>query len=110
MSKEVWSLIEAAGLKGPYVLVGHSFGGMIVRLIAPQCREREGPRPRRRRERRQGGDSGPHELEDPTKRLAWMSFAAPQTRTRHSTSRRLDGLPVDESLTVPWARHRRPWP
>lgn len=29
ISKELYSLVEQAGLKGPYVLVGHSFGGLL---------------------------------------------------------------------------------
>ncbi len=34
MAGEAHRLLEAAGIAGPFVLVGHSFGGMIVRLFA----------------------------------------------------------------------------
>jgi pimeloyl-ACP methyl ester carboxylesterase len=32
--RELHSLLEAAGIQGPYVLVGHSYGGRIVRVYA----------------------------------------------------------------------------
>lgn len=32
MTRELHRLLERAGIPGPYVLVGHSFGGLIVRL------------------------------------------------------------------------------
>ena len=31
---ELWTLLEAAGIGGPIVLAGHSFGGMTVRIAA----------------------------------------------------------------------------
>jgi pimeloyl-ACP methyl ester carboxylesterase len=34
MAREAWALFQAAGLRGPLVLVGHSFGGLIVQLVA----------------------------------------------------------------------------
>lgn len=34
--RELHTLLRAAGLRGPFVLVGHSFGGMNVRLYAHQ--------------------------------------------------------------------------
>jgi len=34
MVRDLHALLTAAGVPGPYVLVGHSFGGMIVRLFA----------------------------------------------------------------------------
>ena len=34
MAKETWSLLTAAGIGGPLVLVGHSYGGALVRLVA----------------------------------------------------------------------------
>lgn len=34
MANEAWSLFTAAGLHDPIVLVGHSYGGMIVQLVA----------------------------------------------------------------------------
>lgn len=34
MASELWRLLEAAGIDGPIVLAGHSYGGMIVRLAA----------------------------------------------------------------------------
>jgi pimeloyl-ACP methyl ester carboxylesterase len=34
MANELHALLEAAGEPPPYVLVGHSFGGMVVRLFA----------------------------------------------------------------------------
>jgi pimeloyl-ACP methyl ester carboxylesterase len=34
MADEAWRLIEAAGISGPIVLVGHSYGGLIDRLVA----------------------------------------------------------------------------
>ncbi len=34
MAKETWSLLQAAGISGPLVLVGHSYGGMLARLVA----------------------------------------------------------------------------
>jgi pimeloyl-ACP methyl ester carboxylesterase len=34
MVKELHRLLAAAGVPGPYVLVGHSFGGLLVRLYA----------------------------------------------------------------------------
>jgi len=34
MGGELWKLLQAAHVDGPYVLVGHSFGGMIVRVVA----------------------------------------------------------------------------
>jgi pimeloyl-ACP methyl ester carboxylesterase len=34
MADELHALLEAAGEQPPYVLVGHSFGGMVVRLFA----------------------------------------------------------------------------
>jgi pimeloyl-ACP methyl ester carboxylesterase len=33
ISKELKALLEAAGEKGPFILVGHSFGGFIVRVF-----------------------------------------------------------------------------
>lgn len=37
--KELRSLLQAANIKPPYILVGHSYGGMIVRLYASQFPE-----------------------------------------------------------------------
>ena len=34
MAEELHGLLKAAAIDGPYVLVGHSYGGMIVRLFA----------------------------------------------------------------------------
>jgi pimeloyl-ACP methyl ester carboxylesterase len=34
MAAETHALLEAVGVEGPYVLVGHSYGGMLVRLFA----------------------------------------------------------------------------
>src|SRR4051812_22126696 len=34
MAREAWALFDAAGLTGPLILVGHSYGGMIVQLLA----------------------------------------------------------------------------
>ncbi len=34
MVKELHALLAKAGIRGPYVLVGHSFGGLIMRLYA----------------------------------------------------------------------------
>jgi alpha/beta hydrolase fold len=34
MAGETYKLLQAAGIPGPYVLVGHSYGGMLVRLFA----------------------------------------------------------------------------
>ena len=34
MVSDLRALLRRARLRGPYVLVGHSFGGMIVRLFA----------------------------------------------------------------------------
>src|SRR6266496_1936831 len=34
IATELRHALEAAGLKGPYVLVGHSFGGLIVQRFA----------------------------------------------------------------------------
>jgi pimeloyl-ACP methyl ester carboxylesterase len=34
MAGELWRLLAAAHVDGPYVLVGHSFGGMIIRVVA----------------------------------------------------------------------------
>jgi pimeloyl-ACP methyl ester carboxylesterase len=36
MVEELHRLLAAAGVLGPYVLVGHSFGGLLVRLYAAQ--------------------------------------------------------------------------
>ena len=33
---DLHALLDAAGVSGPYVLIGHSFGGLIVRLYASQ--------------------------------------------------------------------------
>jgi pimeloyl-ACP methyl ester carboxylesterase len=33
---DLHALLNAAGVSGPYVLIGHSFGGLIVRLYASQ--------------------------------------------------------------------------
>src|SRR5262245_9551346 len=34
MARELHALLEGAGLPGPYVLVGHSIGGVNIRLFA----------------------------------------------------------------------------
>jgi pimeloyl-ACP methyl ester carboxylesterase len=34
MASDLRTLLKRAGIRGPYVLVGHSFGGMIARLFA----------------------------------------------------------------------------
>lgn len=34
MTGELAELLEAAGLHGPYILVGHSFGGLLIRAFA----------------------------------------------------------------------------
>lgn len=34
MASDLHSLLKHAGFPGPYLLVGHSFGGLIVRLFA----------------------------------------------------------------------------
>ncbi|MBX2869852.1 MAG: alpha/beta hydrolase [Acidiferrobacterales bacterium] len=39
ISRELQSLLEATGESGPYILVGHSFGGHIVRLYANEFSE-----------------------------------------------------------------------
>lgn len=39
MVKELRALLENAGIKGPYVLVGHSLGGMYVRLFADRYQQ-----------------------------------------------------------------------
>jgi pimeloyl-ACP methyl ester carboxylesterase len=39
MADELARLLDAAGERGPYLLVGHSYGGMIVRLFAARHRE-----------------------------------------------------------------------
>ncbi|CAH0533541.1 Putative aminoacrylate hydrolase RutD [Vibrio stylophorae] len=39
MVTELHALIEAANLKGPFILVGHSYGGVNVRLFAKQYPE-----------------------------------------------------------------------
>lgn len=36
VSDELWQLLESAGVKGPYVLVGHSLGGVNMQLFAYQ--------------------------------------------------------------------------
>lgn len=33
---ELYQLLEEAGVNGPYILVGHSYGGMLVRLFTDQ--------------------------------------------------------------------------
>jgi formylglycine-generating enzyme required for sulfatase activity/CubicO group peptidase (beta-lactamase class C family) len=40
--KELHALLTNAGVEGPYVLVGHSLGGMYVRLFADTYREETG--------------------------------------------------------------------
>jgi pimeloyl-ACP methyl ester carboxylesterase len=37
--KELRALLESAGVEGPYVLVGHSLGGMYARLFADRYRQ-----------------------------------------------------------------------
>ena len=34
MAGETWKLLQAAGVEGPLVLLGHSYGGALVRLVA----------------------------------------------------------------------------
>lgn len=36
MARELYTLLDRAGLRGPYVLVGHSIGGINVRLLASE--------------------------------------------------------------------------
>jgi pimeloyl-ACP methyl ester carboxylesterase len=36
LAEELYVLLDKAGVQGPYVLVGHSFGGFVVRLYADQ--------------------------------------------------------------------------
>lgn len=40
MVDDLHKLLEAAEVPGPYVLVGHSFGGLLMRLYASQHRDR----------------------------------------------------------------------
>jgi pimeloyl-ACP methyl ester carboxylesterase len=35
---DLWAVLSAAGVPGPYVLVGHSMGGLIARLVASDHR------------------------------------------------------------------------
>src|SRR5207248_10701063 len=39
IAHEVHTLLKAAGVPGPYVLVGHSFGGYVTRAFAHLYRE-----------------------------------------------------------------------
>lgn len=36
MAREIFTLLERAGVRGPYVLVGHSMGGVNLRLLASE--------------------------------------------------------------------------
>ncbi|MCX6539753.1 MAG: alpha/beta hydrolase [Acidobacteria bacterium] len=36
IARELKALLNMAGEKGPYVLVGHSFGGFNIRVVAGQ--------------------------------------------------------------------------
>jgi hypothetical protein len=45
MVKDLHVLLQTADIRGPYVLVGHSFGGLLMRLFAqrfPQGRAKSG--------------------------------------------------------------------
>jgi pimeloyl-ACP methyl ester carboxylesterase len=39
LAQELYALLDAAGVSGPYVLVGHSFGGYVIRAFAHLYRE-----------------------------------------------------------------------
>lgn len=38
LAGELWSLLQAAGQHGPYVVLGHSFGGLIARAFVAEHR------------------------------------------------------------------------
>jgi hypothetical protein len=40
MADELWRLLDVAGVDGPLVLAGHSYGGMTVRLVAHEHPDR----------------------------------------------------------------------
>jgi len=40
LARELQALLDAAGERGPYVLIGHSFGGLIARAFVAQFRSR----------------------------------------------------------------------
>lgn len=39
MAKELYTLLRNTGIEGPYILVGHSFGGIVVRRFAQHHRD-----------------------------------------------------------------------
>jgi pimeloyl-ACP methyl ester carboxylesterase len=42
MVKDLHTLLKSAGIPGPYILVGHSFGGLLMRLFAHRYRAEAG--------------------------------------------------------------------
>ena len=61
---ELHALLDAAGIQAPYILVGHSFGGLLVRAYAAKYRE----------------DVVGLVLVDPLSPREWLDISSPQAR------------------------------
>ena len=82
------TLLDRAGVTPPFVLVGHSFGGLVMRIFAARLpRRRRRPRARRSRASRGLGDAG--------------AEGTDQDRSRHAA------VPVRRGAARRWRRARR---
>ena len=107
VADELRVLLERGGVAPPFVLVGHSFGGLVMRIFAAQIPERcLGPRAGRSRASRGLGDAGAKGTDQDRPRHQ----AVPQRRDRGAVRRgptRQRPGDVRPVRRRPRSRHRR---